>query len=145
MVPFRRLDRWNRPQEQTVRIRFSASPLNGRSGENCCVAKVPVLRMGAVSALASAAAVKGIFSNRAFGSSLNHHHNSHIAGDRCLSSGSSFSSQSLLVRFGWTAARMCRIGCGAPSLVSHFEMRSSHFRRHPQTSSGRGTIPSLIV
>ena len=37
--------------------------------------------------------------------------------NRCLSSGSRFYSQSILARFGWAAACMCRMGCGAPRLV----------------------------
>ena len=77
------------------------------------------------------------FSNRAIGSSSFHRFVS-VLWDHCPSSGSRFSSQSLLARFGWTAACMCRIGRRAPRFVSRLERRSRHIRRHLQTSSGEG-------
>lgn len=62
-----------------------------------------------------------------------------------LSSGSRFSSQSLLVLFGWTAACMCRIGRRAPRFVSRSDRRSRHIRRHLQTSSGEGRSRQLSL
>ena len=66
------------------------------------------------------------FSNRAFGSSSFHRFVS-IAWDQCRSSGSRFFSQSLVTRFGWAAACMCRIGRGAPRFVSRLPVAADIF------------------
>ena len=66
------------------------------------------------------------FSNRAFGSSSFHRFAS-VLWDRSPSSGSRFSSQSLLVRFGWTAACMCRNGRRAPRFVSRLSVAADIF------------------
>ena len=77
--------------------------------------------------------------------------------DHCLSSGSRFSSQSLMARFGWTAACMCRIGCGAPRFVSRLSVAADLFGviyyltghvympERAQTSSGEGRSRQLAL
>ena len=88
--------------------------------------------------------LNGSFSNRAFGSSSFHRFVSVLL-DRCLSSGSRFSSQSLLARFGWAAACMCRIGRGAPRFVSRLIVAADIFGVIHETSSGEGRSRQLSL